>query len=112
MSGDPWPYNQMPGMAQMERLESVRHYGRGWDGYDAAPISPRAMEAAGAFLRALRPGEPVPCVSPFPNGSIALYWTRGPAYCELEFDATGRATWYASEGEKEAFGSGHLKVSP
>jgi hypothetical protein len=45
-----------------------------WDGEDAEPISPLAVEATMDFIRALPDDLPLPEFAPEPDGSISLDW--------------------------------------
>lgn len=45
-----------------------------WDGEDAEPISPLAVQTAMDFIRALPDNIPLPEFAPEPDGSISLDW--------------------------------------
>jgi len=48
----------------------------GWDGADARPIDPQAVDNAIAFLRALDDYLPLPEISAEPDGAVSLDWIR------------------------------------
>ena len=50
---------------------------KGWDGYDAKPISDMIFGRANTFLSALPIGTEAPSAGPAPNGSIIFEWYRG-----------------------------------
>lgn len=45
-----------------------------WDGYEALPIEPQALELAKKFINALPEDLPLPETAPEPDGSISLDW--------------------------------------
>jgi hypothetical protein len=51
---------------------------RGWDGYDAQPISPQTQRNARAFLEDLPMWLQAPDIVPEPDGEIAIEWDLGP----------------------------------
>ena len=50
---------------------------RGWDGYDAEPVSVESAAVAQEFLDLLPDNSQVPNLVPEPNGEIALEWRTG-----------------------------------
>jgi hypothetical protein len=67
--------------AKAEALSAVRklaaeHGQPGWDGDDAAAVSPLAILTAETFIRALPDGIPMPEFAPEPDGSISLDWIQ------------------------------------
>ena len=51
---------------------------RGWDGYDAQPISREAIDNTRLFLDALPLGVAAPSVGAEPDGSLTLEWYSSP----------------------------------
>ena len=49
-----------------------------WDGYGAAPVTPKARAAAEAFLGALPTTWPSPEIAADPDGEISFEWARDP----------------------------------
>lgn len=49
----------------------------GWDGYDADPVSEKAITNANKLLRMLPSNIPIPRIVPEPSGGITLRWKRG-----------------------------------
>ena len=45
-----------------------------WDGYEALPISPIALDRAKRLVRAIPQDLPEPSISPEPDGAIELQW--------------------------------------
>ena len=50
-----------------------------WDGYEALPISPVALERAKCLVRAIPQDLPAPSISPEPDGAIGLDWYATPS---------------------------------
>jgi hypothetical protein len=97
-----------------ELLARLRSYGRmrhGWDGDDARPISPIAIDQARAFIngfcRKLETFgvqiEPfLPQIDPSPEGLIYLYWDKFESFLSIEFSGGDSIQWYARlAGEAE-----------
>lgn len=51
--------------------------GRGWDGYDAEPLSPESVVSTGRLIELLPEGVKIPSVVPEPTGDIVLEWRTG-----------------------------------
>ncbi len=49
-----------------------------WDGYDALPVSWRALRNMYVFLQALPLGFPRPTIGADPNGHLSVEWYRNP----------------------------------
>jgi len=59
---------------------------RGWDTYDAAPVSERIVQRAlGFLLRFLEPSSPPPAVVPLSDGGVQMEWHRGGLDIEVTF---------------------------
>ncbi len=58
------------------RKLAMEHGQPGWDGGDAAVLSPVALFTAESFVRALPDGIPMPELAAEPDGSISLDWIQ------------------------------------
>lgn len=82
----------------------------GWDGGDAAPITPEVVDSVYNFIQALPKGIAMPDIAPEPDGSISLDWIQtgprivsvsiGPfriiSYAWLNESGSGYGTFYFS----------------
>lgn len=68
-------------------LDELRAFKPSWDGYGAAPLDPRNLDAARRFIESLPDGAaPQPMVVPMTRGRVQLEWHRGNRSLELEFE--------------------------
>lgn len=65
-----------------DRLADILHETseRGWDGYDARPISDLAIVMARHLIDLLPETQPLPEIVPASDGEIAFEWDRGRHY--------------------------------
>jgi len=68
---------QSTALAELARVAKACSQ-RGWDGYDARPISQRTQRNARAFLENLPIWLQAPEIVPEPDGEIAIEWDLGP----------------------------------
>jgi hypothetical protein len=84
-----------------EYLEEFESYSRrGWDGEDAAPVTPVTLRRARSFLNDVRP--PNPDAAPGTDGSIGLLWQIAGVYLYLDFKDNGHVQWYYQLPRSEA----------
>lgn len=90
---------------------------KGWNSYDARPVSPEAVRHAAVFIEdaiAEIPDLAAPAVIPTVRGGIQLEWHRRGVEVEIGFDAAGPGSWYAGDREtgttQEALVQGHEDV--
>lgn len=57
-----------------EILAECNH--RGWDGYDAEPITVKSCEYAMSFIKELPSDVKIPELIPEPSGELGLEWSR------------------------------------
>lgn len=69
-------------------LDEIAALKRNWDGYDAPPISPAAIEAARRALNVAK--WPEGYVVPTPNGAVQFEWHKGSVSIECEFEEDGK----------------------
>ena len=79
--------------AQMERLESMRGAGAGWDGYRAAPPAEVTLDHAKELLLLFADqGLPIPTASVSSTGNAALLRSDG-TYLDLEIHENNTISW-------------------
>ena len=77
---------------------------RGWNSYDAKPVSSEAVRKAIAFLvdaASSIPDVVAPAVVPTVRGGLQLEWHRQGVDLEIEFDPSGSPSWYAEDRRTE-----------
>ena len=77
---------------------------RGWNSYDARPVSPEAVRHVAAFIEdaiAEIPDLAAPAVIPTVRGGIQLEWSRRGIEVEIGFDAGGPDSWSAEDRETD-----------
>ncbi|MGH7138415.1 MAG: hypothetical protein ACREHD_21910 [Pirellulales bacterium] len=73
--------------AVIRALDELRAFQTNWDGYGAAPLDPRNLDAVQRFIESLPDGAaPTPKVVPMTRGRVQLEWHRGNRSLELEFE--------------------------
>ena len=73
--------------AVLQSLDELRSFKTNWDGYGAAPLDPRNLDAAQRFVESLAENAaPTPKVVPMTRGRLQLEWHRGNRSLELEFE--------------------------
>ncbi len=94
-SSDPGKASQKPApdiSGIVEEIDTFRNLRYGWDGDQALPISPAAIESAKRFIRtaidAIKEDfrswhRPTPCADP--DGGVELYWEETNRWLELLF---------------------------
>lgn len=77
---------------------------RGWNSYDAEPVSSEAVRDAIAFLvdaASSIPNVVAPAVVPTVRGGLQLEWHRQGIDLEIEFDPNDSPSWYAEDRRTE-----------
>lgn len=82
-------------------LRSWRHLGVDWDGEGAKAPSLVSLNAARAFLCAMKRDAPCPEPTLFPSGRAGLYWREGGLYADLEFYENGNIAYYIERGQDD-----------
>ena len=77
------------------RLQSFAALSEDWDSYGALPIRQEALEEARRVLATLYAQYPdrKPQVVPMNGGGVLIEWGDGNRALELEFDASGKASY-------------------
>jgi hypothetical protein len=72
-----------------ERLGELARLPLGWDGHSGRPLSPLIADYAFQLLEKLmlRPGVPLPSITPLSYGGLMLEWHRRGWDVEIEVDA-------------------------
>ncbi len=79
---------------------------QGWDGYDAAPISPEACKFALRFIRALPTTGPLPTLSVDPDGEVSFEWHFGKRrVLSVSIGPAGRCTFAWVSGQRSTRGT-------
>jgi hypothetical protein len=86
-------HGQQASLSRLECDPSLRQ--RGWDGYDAAPLSTDAVEQARAFLAG---ASAVPTVA----GGVQLEWHTPDADIEIEFEPGAAPFYYLHDRSTDA----------
>lgn len=73
--------------AVLQSLSHLRTFKANWDGYGAAPVDPRNLDAAQQFIESLRDDATAPKIVPMTRGRVQLEWHRGNRSLELEFES-------------------------
>src|SRR3972149_115576 len=69
---------------------------KGWDGYQAKPISIRSYLNADRFLKALVPMIEAPSIGAEPDGQITVEWYRNPQWLlSISFDPESKIHYAA-----------------
>lgn len=77
----------------------------GWDGYDAAPVSPAAVDEARRFLAALPFEAPAPTLGAEPDGDITFEWhAAGRRTLSVSISSRGELHYAASLGPARSYG--------
>jgi hypothetical protein len=85
-----WRQTLRDQLADVHQEASVR----GWDGYDAEPITKLALDTARNLIDLMPETMPCPDIVPSPNGEIAFEWDRGNDYL-FSIRTHGRLLVYA-----------------
>lgn len=89
---------------------------KGWDGYDASPISSEASYYAIAFVKLISKNQlPLPDIFPEPTGNIGFQWENSKINLILSFNAQGQII-FAKSANEEGYSYGvhnflHKKIS-
>lgn len=80
-----------------------------WDGYGAAPVLDEAIDAAGAFIRALPPHLSMPEPSVDPDGEISLEWIDSKdRMFSISFGVNSRVAYAGIDGTDRWRGIEHF----
>ena len=90
-----------------ERLAELAELGPGWDGDDAAQVSPRSLDEARRFLLALQvslptatPDGPQPdAIMPLLSGGVQLEWASPRGALEIEVKPDGTLGYLIAHGQ-------------
>ncbi len=95
-----------PRLPSKSVLEAIRRAAellqlpRGWNSYDAAPVSQESLREALTFLLEAAttiPNLASPAVVPTAPGGIQLEWHQGGVDIEVEFNPDDPPSWYAED---------------
>ena len=91
--------------AVVASLDELRQFETNWDGYGAAPLDPKVLDAAAHLVESLAlDAAPTPRVVPMTRGRVQLEWHRGNRSLELEFESPNTVhflKWDAKDGIEE-----------
>jgi len=77
-----------------------------WDGYGAAPVTPKTRAAAEDFLRALPTTWPPPEMAADPEGEISFEWARDPHWVfTVSVSGEGRLSYAGLFGVNRVHGT-------
>lgn len=94
------------------RLAYLIRLPEGWDGHQGRPVVPTIAEYAYHLMEALllRPGVPMPSITPLSYGGLVLEWHRKGWDVEIEIDAPASHCVYTHDlasGAEEDFRLGY-----
>jgi hypothetical protein len=84
-------------------IQAVKEYRTrvaGWDGYEARPISPAAIDDTREFIALLPDQIEPPHDQPCSDGEVSLVWRKGKRFAEVSFPGDGTFYWYATDEER------------
>lgn len=100
---------EMGELEEKFRKLMLDHSAPDWDGYDARPASPDAVERAYAFAGSLPPGLASPDVSINPYGDVEFEWYVRPSrVLTLSIGDGGRYHFASLNGMERDSGAGYI----